>query len=97
VAATRLKQGMLHVRRVTKARRYKGGVKEAISDYVPEGAEAVVFMTHKAGKKSAQKTGSGAVTGKGKRTRGNSLRSGLRDSKTGWWERAVAMQGNGCD
>jgi hypothetical protein len=34
----------------------QGWSKEAISDYVPEGAEAVVFMTHKAGKKSAQKT-----------------------------------------
>ena len=36
-------------------RRHKGGSKGSDFRLCPEGAEAVVFMTHKAGKKSAQK------------------------------------------
>jgi hypothetical protein len=46
----------------------QGWSKEAISDYVLKGAEAVVFMTHKSRQKSAQKNPlGGAVTGEGKK------------------------------
>jgi len=56
-------------------------------------------MIHKARPKVSSENRSGVQLWRKEKKgqRRDSLRSGLRDLKTGKWEKAVAMQGNRCD